>query len=218
MEGILNGVPYRLKSAPQPPSPYMGQGLATGMGMGMGMGTGMGTGLSRTNSYGSNNIAVPSVSGLSITASPVASSHEMTLYQSQVQRIIGPNGASLHDLQHRYRVQITFELLASVLGLPGDPVNRVTLRGSHNDIAAAKTYIYHLIGVPDPNPSVPIDHSIHSPHHVPPQRGGAAPNTLALGADGQAGASIYLCVCGGYFPMYALIYSHNCFYHIILNL
>lgn len=94
----------------------------------------------------------------------------------------------------RYRIQINFELLTNVLGLPGDPVNRVTLRGFPADTQAAVKMIYHMIGISDPNVNSISGPDLSSTNQSNMNNGNsnihqssAPSNSLALGADGSAG-------------------------------
>lgn len=125
-------------------------------------------------------------------------SQELTLYQSQVQRIMGPNGSMLQDMQQRYNVKVVFELLSNnSSSSTGDLLNSVTVYGLQEDVIAAVKMIYHMIGVamPDGNASTSsaVGHSSHSSSagSVSTSTGSTVPQpspmSLALGADGSAG-------------------------------
>lgn len=134
--------------------------------------------------------------------------HEMTLYQSQVQTICGLQGAVLQDLQLRYRVQVSFEPMPSIPGLPGDPVNKVTIHGTPSCISGAVETMYQILGVQsDPFAGIGASYTFpayqggnsytgtsagNNNNNNSNQNGGGGNTTsmstsFALGADGKAG-------------------------------
>eukprot|EP01035_Chromulina_nebulosa_P017139 gene17139-22653_t len=129
---------------------------------------------------------------------PDVVTQELTLFQSQVQKLYGHQGSLLQDIQTRYQVRLSFEYLPSLIGLNIDQINKVTITGKETDVDSVVKLIHQILGISSqPQPQQISNYQsnqINSLQSVvvpqlplPDLTPKSSKITYALGSDGSAG-------------------------------
>ena len=113
---------------------------------------------------------------------PVKSpSPDLILFQSQINRVMGPHGAIIHGIQSQHMVNITFEPILSTMGYP-DPQSRVVVQGHVDGVKNALRTICAYLGISD-NSNQSYMYGSHDGY----QSHSYNPTGFSLGTDGSAG-------------------------------